>query len=120
MQYKSPAPVYDTFLTCRAMIIRAIALSWKDRTYHDAFREDPKRFLKREFGYTFPYDMTLKIQESTSIWRPELVGSWIVEHQNKLKLVLPPKPAEGEEPIALAAYIAGNLTFLTPIANQEA
>lgn len=120
MQYKSAPPVYDTFLTCRAMIIRAIASSWKSRAKHDAFREDPKLFLRTEFGYTFPYDMTLKIQESTSIWRPELVGSWIVEHQNKLKLVLPPKPPEGEQAIALAAYIAANLTFLTPLANQEA
>ncbi len=119
MKYKSPPSVYDTFLTCRSMIIRAISLAWKSPAYNEEFKENPKLFLKKEFDYTFPYDMVLKVQESTSVWKPELVGCWIVERQNKLRLVLPPKPEAGEEAIALASYIASNLTFLTPLDNQE-
>ncbi|WP_166875268.1 BMA_0021/BMA_0022 family TOMM bacteriocin [Massilia mucilaginosa] len=113
MIYRPASSNYDTFLQYRALIIRAIALAWKDPAFKSALYATPKEALKESLRYDFPYDMELAVIPNSASWRPELNAGWICHTQNVVGLTLPPRPEPGEEAVALAEYNARFLTFLT-------
>ncbi|MBC7860139.1 MAG: hypothetical protein H7Z39_15495 [Burkholderiaceae bacterium] len=113
MQYKPTSSNYDTFIQYRAVIIRAIALAWKDPAFKAELFKEPKSALKETFQYDFPYDMDVNVLDGSARWSPTSTVGWTVTAQNTVRLVLPPKPEAGEEAVALATYNAQHLTFLT-------
>lgn len=98
--------IYDDFIEFRAVIIKAVALSWHDDNFKKSFHKNPVKALKDEFGYKYPFNIEFKGEERPKDdykWYPEGTGAWVGPN-NKLELVLPPKPEKGQETIALAAY----------------
>ncbi len=119
----STGSVYDDFLTFRAVFIQAVALTWKDKDFKIRFMENPKEAMKEYFDYEYPFHMDLKTWyekdiENKYIWYPTGTGAWVGPN-NKLELVLPPKPEDGQETIALAAYHKNHLSMWEE-ANNEA
>ncbi|WP_116136273.1 BMA_0021/BMA_0022 family TOMM bacteriocin [Trinickia diaoshuihuensis] len=109
-------PSYDQFLEFRAVIIEAIALAWRDADFLGELRKDPKQALKDQFGYEYPAQVNLKVNNNTSTWLPDLTGGWKTNQLNALELVLPPAPAPDQMTVALAAY---NAKHLNPISATE-
>lgn len=105
--------VYDRFLKFRSILIQAIALAWKDESYHVSLKADPKAALKEAFDYDCPFDVDMDSNPDNAAWNMNLQGDWLVYSQNQLTMVLPPKPDNSEdEPIALATYNTKHLTCL--------
>lgn len=104
--------VYDDFLEFRAVIVQAVALSWRDSKFKERFKENPKKAMKEYFEYDFPFRMNFiwddTLKDEDYRWYPKGTGAW-VGPSNKLELILPPKPEQGQETIALAAYHLSNL-----------
>ncbi|RQR61896.1 hypothetical protein DIE07_07610 [Burkholderia sp. Bp9002] len=106
-------PTYEQFLEYRAVIIRAIALSWHSTVFLDELEADPVKALREHFDYHFPFRLDLKVQTKSSAWTPSVNGDWTSGHKNKLTLVLPPAPAdETQFAQALAAYNANHVTIM--------
>ncbi|BCS97258.1 hypothetical protein DSLASN_28900 [Desulfoluna limicola] len=108
---------YDKFLKLRSVAVQAVALAWHDPVFKEAFKEDPVSAMKVYFNYDFPFDIDFigdkEGREDDYQWNPTGTGGWVGPN-NTLELVLPPKPPKGQEALALAAYNANHLTFLTP------
>ncbi len=104
---------YDKFLEYRAVVIEAIAKAWQDEVFYEELKADPVVALKDGLDYDFPFNMNLAINPENAVWDPETTVDWIVNTENSLELILPPKPEEGEEAVALAKYNSSHLTFLT-------
>lgn len=113
MESKPIKSTYDCFLDFRANVIRAVAQAWHDENFKEALLKDPKGTMREYFHYQFPFDMDLKVLPDSAAWDPMLNGGWLTCEQETLELVLPHKPQAGHEAIALAAYNANRLTFLT-------
>lgn len=103
---------YDRFIAFRAAVMQAIAQAWRDPKFREKFIEDPKRALKEDIGYKFPFNMDLSVDADNAEWRPLTVTDWRVDIQNRLELVLPPAPQADQQLEALAAFNAHHLTFL--------
>ncbi|GAB6042966.1 BMA_0021/BMA_0022 family TOMM bacteriocin [Endothiovibrio diazotrophicus] len=97
--------VYDRFLQFRAVIIRAVAVAWKEEAFHEAFKNDPRKALEIRFDYNCPFDIEIKSNPNNAAWDKNLQGDWLVYRRDELRMVLPPKPENPEdELIALTKY----------------
>jgi len=115
MNYRPVSCSYDTFLTYRATIIRAVALAWRDPQFELALKQNPKQALKEKLDYDFPYDMEVSVIPQSATFNAPLNMDWISHVQNTVSLILPPRPEPGQEAAALAEYNARSLTFLTTL-----
>lgn len=115
MNYRPVPSSYDTFLTYRATIIRAIALAWRDPAFARDLEHNPKEALKERLHYDFPYDMDLSVIPASATFNAPVNLDWISHTRNVVGLTLPPRPEPGQEAVALAEYNARFLTFLTPL-----
>ncbi|MBT8339090.1 MAG: hypothetical protein HKP58_16105 [Desulfatitalea sp.] len=104
--------VYDDFIEFRAIIVQCVALSWSDPTFKEEFNEHPIKTMKEYFGYEYPFDINFRFDREGSDkdyrWYPRGTGAWVGPN-NKIKLVLPPKPPKNQMAIALSAYHVGHL-----------
>jgi ribosomally synthesized peptide (two-chain TOMM family) len=103
---------YQKFLYFRATIIQAIAIAWADPEFKQSLLKNPKEALLERLGYKLPFDMHLAAVPDSALWNPSLNLGWISLQEDGLEMILPPKPADGQEAIALAAYNTQHLTFL--------
>ncbi len=105
--------VYDRFLQFRAMVIQAIALAWKDKTFAKKFKSNPREAFFEAFGYDCPFDIDIVSEENNAKWGGYYSGEWETVQQEQITMVLPPKPEQAdEEPIALLNWYANHLTFM--------
>lgn len=104
--------VYDDFLEFRAVMVQAVARSWSDPDFKEKFEASPKQCLKEYFDYDFPFRIGFKwdetLKDSDYKWYPKGTGAWVGPN-NKLELILPPKPEKDQASMALAAYHLGHL-----------
>jgi ribosomally synthesized peptide (two-chain TOMM family) len=103
---------YDRFIKYRAVIMQAIALSWRDPAFRKQLHKNPKAALLRHFHYEFPFNMDLEVHFDNAEWAPETVADWHIIQRNLLQMVLPPAPPMAQQVEALAAYNTTHLTFL--------
>lgn len=108
---------YDKFLKLRSVVIQSVALAWHDPNFKEEFKENPINAMRVYFNYEFPFDILFsgkkEARDEDYQWNPAGTGGWVGPN-NALEMILPPKPPKGQEAIALAAYNANHLTFLTP------
>lgn len=109
--------IYDKFLEFRSVVIQTIAKAWEDTEFHkklidkSAQRANPDhvmRMMENEFGYEFPFKkkITIDVLDGNAEWEPVSVNDWVVKKQEKLIMVLPPKPEnKSDQAMALTDYI---------------
>jgi len=104
---------WQPFLEFGALIVRAIAIAWKDDAFARALSTDAASALESWLGYRFPWNIPLKIEitGSKTKWQPAKDaasnGFWENLPTNTLTLAIPNKPDDSDAkvfPIALAAY----------------
>ena len=104
---------YEKFIKYRAVIMQAIALSWRDEAFRNALAKDPKKALLKTFGYEFPFSkIDVQVKLNSAVWDPVTVTDWHVKHRELLRMVLPPAPPQDQRVEALAAFNKTYVTFL--------
>ena len=109
---------YDEFKNFRAAIVRAVAISWHDRTFAEVFRSDPFAAMKKWFGYDCPYALKMNVKLSNENknphhFMPVETGGWVGTN-NTIRLYLPPRPKDpAQRAEALAAYNQAYTLFLS-------
>lgn len=114
--------VYQDFLEFRSNVIQAIATAWNDDQYRQQLLEDPKKAMAERLGYHYPFDMDLKAQYDNATWDQKANSGWVVNKENIVELVLPPRPEVSgdsrekalQEALALAEFNTHHITFLAP------
>ncbi len=95
------------FLTFGAVMLRALALSWKDPQFQHALYADGLNALNAWLGYNSPWNFTVDISmDTTATWSPQS-GRWSNLSNNRIEMNFPNAPKEFETsvwPIALTAY----------------
>lgn len=118
----------DDFLTFGSIVMRTIALAWKNKAFREELFSDSEsssinksEVLSKYFGYTNPWNFRLVFRKLTIIkgsdrepgknecvWVPgenDSLGRWEGLPPNRVQLYYPVKPRnEGEMPIALNTY----------------
>lgn len=128
VEYHNQTVSFVNFLNYRAVIISAIAESWRNPKMHQELVAHPKDTLYKYFGYRFPFDMYLSVDNNSAKYEPSVVNDWRAKIFCEVCLVLPPKPEldrhedeseadyerrlYGEQVVALAEYNQHNLSFL--------
>jgi hypothetical protein len=82
--------------------LKAVARSWKDTKFRDELIADPRAALT-QVGFVLPTCWHLVVSGGTTVPAPD-------EHTSIIHMFLPPKPATGDEAVALAevsSYVAG-------------
>ena len=104
MPYSNQFPSYESLLEFQEVYVRAIALSWKDEQFKEAFLANPNKALENYFLYRHPctIDLTVVLPSSEYGWDKEK-RKWNLP-QNMMSVGVPVKPAADEECVALAAY----------------
>ena len=114
--------VYDQFLHFRATVIRSIAQAWRSPEFKKFLLADPKKAMKEQFQYEFPFDFDLHCRDASCKYTPLSNLGWTIYRQDTVKIVLPPKPKKADgtserehvlnEAAALAEFNASHITFL--------
>jgi ribosomally synthesized peptide (two-chain TOMM family) len=111
MPYSNVLPSYESLLEFQEVYVRAIALSWKDETFKQAFLENPGKALEKYFLYRYPWTINLSvILPSTEYGWDKDQRKWNLP-TNMMSVGVPVKPVN-EEWIALAAYSDAGVTNL--------
>ncbi len=118
---------YDKFLQFRAVVLCSVAEIWSNPEFKEKFLADPATAMRERFGYVYPFrnSYTLSAQSGASTYTPLTTLGWTIRTEEKLTLVLPPKPkAKSNDPLeqallearALANY---NLNHLALVQYSE-
>lgn len=104
MPYANQFPRYESLLEFQEVYVRAVALSWKDEIFKQAFLDNPHMAMEKYFLYRCPWTINLTVE------LPSAEYGWSKEKQawnlpkNTMSVGVPIKPAPDEECVALAAY----------------
>ncbi|GLQ99864.1 BMA_0021/BMA_0022 family TOMM bacteriocin [Dyella mobilis] len=107
-----PLSIYDKFLHYRTITLKVIAKCWNDQEFKKRYLENPKKALRDEFGYDFPFSLQLEAFDHCGHWSKELGIDLIRNDANTLTIILPKAPPEELRAEALAQYYSTHMTFL--------
>lgn len=106
-------PDYESMLEFQEVYLRAVALSWTDLEFKNAFLKDPTQALENYFAYRCPWNVVLKVSEPQQPgqgWDPA-IKRWNLP-RIKTSIGLPKAPAVSEQLVAFAAYNDAGPTYL--------
>jgi ribosomally synthesized peptide (two-chain TOMM family) len=105
MAVDNATPTLESMLEFQQVYLRAIALSWENKTFKDDLKKHPADALARYFDYRCPWLLEIKIVEHDheSAW-DENSQSWKLP-LNTMTVGIPERPdPHSDEAVALAAY----------------
>ncbi|AOK20720.1 hypothetical protein WL40_06050 [Burkholderia ubonensis] len=118
MAQNNANPTLESMLEFQKVYLRAIALSWQDKTFKDELLKNPFEALAKYFGYQCPWIIELEIVKPKGDygWKSGSdgsgEGSWHLP-RNTMWVGIPERPeSRGEEAVALAAYCDAGPTYL--------
>lgn len=89
----------DEMMKFRTVYLQAISKSWRDSSFLSKLTEAPVLTLKKEFGYTIPWNLYVEIKTAppeASMWEPDLAGGWVGPNA-VVSVWLPPAPSNPDE-----------------------
>jgi ribosomally synthesized peptide (two-chain TOMM family) len=112
MPRNNELPSYESLLEYQEVYLRAVALAWSDPTFKQDFLTDPRTAMENYFGYSCPWNVTIKVSEPPANngfgWNGK---KWRLP-RIKATFGLPIAPTIEEQPIAFAAYNDAGPTYL--------
>lgn len=113
MPRNNEVPSYESLLEFQEVYLRAVALSWENDEFKQAFLEKPQDALARYFGYRCPWTVELRVKEadkSTYGW-DQKQGKWYLP-RIKMSFGIPKAPEMKERLVAFGAYNDAGPTYL--------
>jgi ribosomally synthesized peptide (two-chain TOMM family) len=93
--------------TCDWQVVwlKAVAKAWRDKSFEEKLKKDPRQALKEDFNFEFPQDVnfTLTTAEEAGTDAAARGGHFQASNPNmNLRMHLPPPPSDNEQAVALA------------------
>ncbi|HYH95735.1 BMA_0021/BMA_0022 family TOMM bacteriocin [Hyalangium sp.] len=85
--------------------LKAVAKAWRDKSFEEKLKKDPRQALKDAFNFEFPQDVNFTLTTAAEAGKDASApgGHFQASHSNMhVRMHLPPPPADHEQAIALA------------------